>query len=99
MVERIHGKDEVSGSSPDRGSILITMTQSTPKRLYKNKKNAMIFGVCQGIAEYFNVDPTLVRIGTVVGAMLWGTGIVAYVICAIVMPDKTEIDIDQNGKS
>lgn len=84
---------------PKVAPFLITMSQPTTKRLYKNKKDAMIFGVCQGIAEYFNVDPTIVRIGAVVGAMLWGTGIFAYFICAIVMPDKAEIDIDQNGKS
>ena len=36
------------------------------KRLYKSNKNKMIDGVCAGIAEYFNIDPTLVRLGAVV---------------------------------
>jgi len=57
------------------------------KRLYKSKTNAKVSGVCGGIAEYFNVDATLVRLITV-GAIFVsaGTGIIAYLICSAVMP-------------
>ena len=56
------------------------------KRLYKSSKNKMIDGVCAGIAEYFNIDPTLVRIGLVLFSAMGGAGILAYIIMAIVMP-------------
>ena len=55
------------------------------KRLYKSSTNKMIDGVCAGIAEYFNVDPTLVRLGAVIlGCM--GGGVLAYIVAAIIIP-------------
>lgn len=56
------------------------------KKLYKSSKNKMIDGVCAGIAEYFNIDPTLVRLGAVVLTCAGGGGILAYIICAIIVP-------------
>ena len=56
------------------------------KKLYKSSKNKMIDGVCAGIAEYFNIDPTLVRVGTVVVTLFGGAGVLAYIIAAIIMP-------------
>ena len=50
----------------------------------------MIDGVCAGIAEYFNLDPTLVRIGLVLFSAMGGAGILAYIIMAIVMPRNPE---------
>ena len=58
------------------------------KRLYKSNENKMLDGVCGGIAEYFDVDPTLVRLGWVLFCALGGSGILAYVIAAIVIPHK-----------
>ncbi len=60
------------------------------KKLYKSSRNKMIDGVCAGIAEYFNVDPTLIRIALVLfGAT--GGGILAYIIMAIIMPRNPEV--------
>lgn len=56
------------------------------KRLYKSSTNIMIDGVCAGIAEYFNIDPTLVRLGAVVLTCAGGSGILAYLIAAVIMP-------------
>ena len=56
------------------------------KRLYKSNVNRMLDGVCGGIAEYFNLDPTLVRLGWVVFCALGGSGILAYIIAAIIIP-------------
>ena len=56
------------------------------KKLYKSGKNKMIDGVCAGIADYFGIDPTLVRLGAVVLTCFAGGGILAYIICAIVIP-------------
>ena len=58
----------------------------TEKKLYKSNKNKMIDGVCAGIAEYFNLDPTLVRLGAIVLTCLGGSGILAYIICCVVIP-------------
>ena len=56
------------------------------KKLYKSNKDKKIDGVCAGIAEYFDIDPTLVRLGFVFVALAGGGGLLAYIICAIVMP-------------
>ena len=56
------------------------------KRLYKSSENKMIDGVCGGIAEYFNMDPTLIRLGWVMFCALGGSGIIAYIIAAIIIP-------------
>lgn len=58
------------------------------KRLYKSNKNKMLAGVCGGIAEYFNLDPTLIRLGWIVFSALGGSGILAYIIAAIVIPQN-----------
>lgn len=56
------------------------------KRLYKSSVNRMLCGVCGGIGEYFDIDPTLVRLGWVIFSCLGGAGIWAYIIAAIIMP-------------
>lgn len=56
------------------------------KRLYKSNTNKMVDGVCGGIAEYFGVDPTIVRLAWVVFCALGGSGILAYIIAAIIIP-------------
>lgn len=56
------------------------------KKLYKSNSNKMISGVCGGIAEYFNVDPTFVRLAWVLFLLVGGSGLLAYIVCAIVIP-------------
>ena len=60
------------------------------KKLYKSNKNKMLCGVCGGIAEYFGIDPTLVRLGLIAFCALGGSGIIAYIIAAIVIPSSPE---------
>ena len=60
------------------------------KRLYRSKLNRMLCGVCGGIAEYFEIDPTLVRVGLIILMLAMGTGLLAYLICALVMPKKSD---------
>lgn len=50
----------------------------------------MLCGVCGGIAEYFNIDPTLIRLLAVVFGLSGGSGILAYIIAAIIIPDNPE---------
>jgi len=56
------------------------------KRLYRSRNDRMIWGVCGGLAEYFNIDPTIVRIIAVLLVFANGLGILAYLIMAIVVP-------------
>ena len=58
------------------------------KKLYKSNTDKKIAGVCGGIAEYFNIDSTLVRLGRVLFCALGGSGLLAYIIAALVMPDR-----------
>ena len=59
------------------------------KTLYKSRKDRFLFGVCGGLAEYFEVDPTLVRILTAV-LCTTGTGLLLYIVAAVVMPEHVE---------
>ena len=58
------------------------------KRLYRSRSQTMLFGVCGGIAEYFQLDPTLVRLGWVVLSIFSAgfPGLLAYIIFALVVP-------------
>lgn len=56
------------------------------KKLYKSNTNKVIDGVCGGIGEYFNIDPTLVRLAWVVFCALGGSGVLAYIIMALIIP-------------
>jgi phage shock protein C len=60
------------------------------KKLYKSSKNKMIDGVCAGVAEYFGIDPTLVRLGAVVLTCAGGSGVLAYLIAACIIPRNPE---------
>jgi phage shock protein C len=58
------------------------------KKLYKSSTDKKLFGVCGGLAEYFKIDSTLVRLAMVLLALM-GAGIVFYLVAAIVMPERT----------
>jgi len=63
------------------------------KKLYRNPGNKLIAGVCSGLGEYLNIDPTVVRlIWALIG--LTGAGIVAYLIAALIIPEKPSNIID-----
>lgn len=63
------------------------------KRLYKSK-DRLVCGVCAGVAEYFNIDPTIVRLIWAILIAAGGTGIVAYIICALVFPERPSDSAD-----
>lgn len=62
------------------------MEDTSNKKRLKKSRNKMIFGVCAGIAEYFDIDPTIVRLIFLFVCLAGGSGILAYIIAAIVMP-------------
>lgn len=58
------------------------------KRLYRSNDNCILCGVCGGIAEYFNTDPSLVRLGWVIFCAVGGSGLLAYFIAALIIPRR-----------
>ena len=60
------------------------------KRLYRSNTNKMVAGVCGGIAEYFRVDPTLVRLGWLLFCSAGGSGFWVYIIAALIIPQSAE---------
>ena len=59
------------------------------KKLYRSVSNKVLVGVCGGIAEYFNIDATIVRVLWAL-LSLCGPGLLAYIICAFIIPEKPE---------
>ena len=57
-------------------------------RLYKSSTDKKVCGVCGGIANYFDVDPTVIRLIWVIFTLVGGSGLIAYIIAAIIMPDE-----------
>ena len=57
------------------------------KRLYRSRRERLVCGVCGGVAEYFNIDPTIVRLAFLLFVFCAGSGVLAYIIAAILMPD------------
>ena len=62
---------------------------SAPRRLYRSTKNRMIAGVCGGLAEYSNMDPTVMRLLVVLATLFTGgLGLIAYIVGVIVIPEE-----------
>lgn len=59
------------------------------RKLYKSSENKVIIGVCGGIGEYFNIDPVIIRLAAVIFTLMGGSGIIAYIIAAFIMPSRT----------
>lgn len=60
----------------------------TPKRLYRSRSDRMLGGVCGGLAAYFGIDPTIVRIGALASLFLPGPQIIAYIVAWIIVPEE-----------
>ncbi|NLM45421.1 MAG: PspC domain-containing protein [Firmicutes bacterium] len=63
----------------------------TGKTLYRSREQRMISGVCGGIGAYFNVDPTIIRLAWVLLSFFFSLGIgglLAYIICAVIIPEE-----------
>lgn len=57
------------------------------KKLYRSRTDKKLCGVCGGLGKYFDIDPTLVRLGVVLGALFIGCGLIAYIVAALVIPE------------
>lgn len=67
------------------------------KRLYRSNDEKILAGVCGGIAEYFHIDPTVVRLLWIVLGMMGGGGIFAYIIAAIIIPKEPQKHSDPHN--
>ena len=61
------------------------------KKLYRTEDNKMLAGVCGGVAEYLNLDPTLVRVLWVAVSLFAGAGVILYIVMAIIVPVKSQV--------
>ena len=66
------------------------MTSESPRKLYRSGVNRMIGGVCGGVAEYFSLDPTLVRVLWLVFSIFTGIGIPVYFLCLVIVPSNPD---------
>ena len=60
------------------------------KKLYRSRTDKKLCGVCGGIAEYFNVDSTIVRLIWIFAGFFAGCGLLAYIIAALIIPNQPE---------
>lgn len=60
-------------------------------KIYKDRQNAKVCGVCAGLADYLNLDVTLIRVVWALLALCGSLGFWAYLICAVVFPNKEEV--------
>lgn len=75
----------------------ITPSEPRPsgsKRLHRSSSNKMLLGVCGGLGEHFDIDPTLLRLLFALGLFLGGTSLVLYVVLAIIMPSDRGIEME-----
>ena len=61
------------------------------KRLYRMKEGRMVCGVCAGIAKYYNLDPTVVRVVWAVASCFYVAGVIAYVAAALIIPEEPNL--------
>ena len=62
------------------------------KRLYRSQTNKMVWGVCGGVAEYFGIDPTIIRLIWAVICLGYGAGLLLYIIAAFILPEGPEAE-------
>ncbi|MFH1007339.1 MAG: PspC domain-containing protein [Candidatus Latescibacterota bacterium] len=78
---------EVEGGNPEGGE---REERKDPKRLFRTRKDRRIAGVCGGIADYFSMDATIVRLAWVLGTIASvGTGVLVYLVMAILVPERS----------
>ena len=77
MIVNKNGEDKTDGEEKT----------SATGRIHKSVRDKKIAGVCGGIAEYLNADPTIIRLVFALLALGWGSGVLAYIVCALVLPE------------
>ena len=60
------------------------------KKLYRCREGRVLLGVCTGIADFFRLDPVLIRLAWILFSLLGGSGILAYLVAAVLIPEEPE---------
>lgn len=71
--------------------------EEKPKKLYRSRHDRMLTGVCGGFAEYFSVDPLIIRLVWILISLFYGAGIILYIFAAIIMPENPEHVVEVKG--
>ncbi len=93
LLIKILSKESIKNT---KNNIMVKKTSKTKiskkeiKKIYRSGEERILGGVCGGIAEHLNVDPTLIRFLWVLGSLAWGTGILLYIIAWIIIPRNPE---------
>ena len=67
------------------------------KKLVRSTRDSKICGVCGGIADYFNMDPTIIRLLMIILLVVsFGTGLIVYIVAAVIMPDRHVDDMNDS---
>lgn len=72
--------------------------EEKPKKLYRSRHDRMLTGVCGGFAEYFSVDPLIIRLVWILISLFYGAGIILYIFAAIIMPENPEHVVEVKGE-
>ena len=84
--------EEAAKTTEDTATVRAERTEeqeTAPRaRLHRSSTDKKLAGVCGGIAEYLKVDPSIVRLVTILLMLGWGSGILAYIVCALVLPEE-----------
>ena len=59
------------------------------KKLYRSKTDRKIWGICGGLGQYFDIDPTIVRVIAIVSIFMSGLGLIAYIVMRLMVPERT----------
>lgn len=95
MAEETREKSRTAGGKPVKST---KPKEGQPKRLYRSKSDRMIAGVCGGVAQYFGLDPILIRIIWALAFFVGGSGLIAYIVAWIVMPENPDAEINPEKK-
>ncbi len=63
------------------------------KKLYRAEDDRKVAGVCGGIAQYFDIDSTIIRLAFLFMVLAWGSGILAYLVAALVVPNESQVEM------
>lgn len=63
------------------------------KRIYRSEYDRKLAGVCGGIADYFDVDSTVIRLAFLFMVLAWGTGLMFYLVAALIIPNESEVEM------
>ena len=88
-------QDHDRAQSPDSDlgtAVEIHQSANVPRRLHRSDDQRMLLGVCGGLSEYFDIDPTIIRIVFALAALFGGGGVLVYVVLALIMPSAESLD-------